>query len=459
MSFVWTRRPPGYIIKTGAVAARFRINFLYPTFELVETFEIDNLHITLDKLGASGYSKVSYPLRYGRYAEIKTPGHLFHFNLNGEVKFITGRGKDWPNPSEWLKSTVSGDWVYYSTGGYDGPYDCFGEYYLPCLHYASNGINSCDPFEDHAVESAIEALGPLHRKLTELSSGVLPASLGKFLDLVKSKPPAELSKKARRLSDIVGDSITVLPPDSRHVDYDLVPLIIADGCLYKCGFCRVKSRLGFRNRSRQNIDAQIAALRNFFANDLPNYNSLFLGQHDALNSDPGLLEFAAKRAFEAFDLKNSNLQDPCLFLFGSVDSIIGASFETFERIDRLSFKTYINVGLESADPQTLSGLRKGITAEGVRTAFAKIVEINRRYERIEVTSNFVFGPNLPDGHIESVLGLLGKHFDHHCPKGTVYFSPLLDADISGWKKNIKREFYKLKMKIPVPTFLYLIQRL
>ena len=436
-----------------------RSEFTIRLLRLVETFDIGDLHITLDRQGARRYSKVSYPLRYGRFAEIKTPEHLFQFNLNGELKFISGTGKDWPNPSEWLKRTVSGNWVYYSTGGYDGPYDCFGEYYLPCLSYPSNNINLCDPFEDKAVVSAIEALGSLHEELVKLDSAPLPASVGKFLDLVKSNPPAELCRKGGMISEIIGDSVTVLPPDTRHVDYDVIPLIIADGCLYKCGFCRVKSRLGFRNRSEKNIETQIGRLRDFLGSEIANYNSVFLGQHDGLNSDPALLEFAAKRAFEAFDLGNSNLQDPSLFLFGSVDSIIGSSRETFDRIDGLPFRTYINVGLESADRETLGRLRKGITAEGVETAFAKIVDINRRYERIEVTSNFVFGPGLPGGHIESVLRLIEKHFDHPCPKGTVYFSPLLDAGDSGWKRNIKREFYKLKMKIPVPSFLYLIQRL
>ncbi|MDR3557549.1 MAG: hypothetical protein P4L55_22555 [Syntrophobacteraceae bacterium] len=425
----------------------------------METFDLQNFHITLDNLGARRYSKVSYPLRYGRFAEIRTPEHLFQFNLNGEVKFISGRGKDWPNPSEWLKRTVAGDWVYYSTGGYDGPYDCFGEYYLPCLSYPSNNINSCDPFQENVVVSAIEAWGPLHRELAKLDPGLLPANIVQFLDLLISNPPDELRRKSGRISAIIGDSVTVLPPDTRHVDYDVIPLIIADGCLYKCGFCRVKSRLGFKDRSRENIKTQIARLRDFFGNDLPNYNSVFLGQHDAMNSDPGLLEFAAGRAFDAFDLQNSNLQDPSLFLFGSVDSILKATSDTFDRIDGLPFRTYINVGLESADRDTLRGLKKGITAEGVENAYAKIVDVNKRYERIEITSNFVFGPGLPGGHIESVLNLIAKHFPHPCHKGTVYFSPLLDAGNSGWKRNIKREFYKLKRQIPVPSFLYLIQRL
>ena len=425
----------------------------------VETFNIDNLHITLDREGARAYSKVSYPLRYGRFAEIKTPEYLFQFNLNGELKFINGRGKAWPDPSEWLKRTITDDWVYYSTGGYDGVYDCFGEYYIPCLSYPSNTINSCDPFEDKAVISAIKAWGRLHRKLAELDSGSLPKRIREFLDLVLLSSPAELRRRSGKIDEIIGDNITVLPPDTRHVDYDVIPIIIADGCLYKCSFCRVKSRRSFKERSEDNIRTQVSDLKDFFGNDISNYNSVFLGQHDALNASPDLMEFAARYAFEAFDLNNSNLEGPSLFIFGSVDSITQSDCEVFKRIERLPFKTYINIGLESADQETLDRLGKGVTKEAVEAAFAKIVDINKRYEQIEVTSNLVFGPDLPDGHIQSFLRLIEKNYDHPFHKGSIYFSPLMKAGNTGWKGSIKREFYKLKVKIPVPSFLYLIQRL
>ncbi len=425
----------------------------------VKAFDIDNLHITLDKEGARAYAKVSYPLRYGRFAEIKTHAHVFQFNLNGELKFISGRGKDWPHPSEWLKRTITNDWVYYSTGGYDGPYDCFGEYYVPCLSYPSNNINSCDPFHDNAVISAIKAWDRLHETLMELNSGSLPKEMRDFIDLVMVNSPTELRKRSGRIYEIIGDNITVLPPDVRHVDYDVIPIIIADGCLYKCGFCRVKSRLHFKERSREDIKTQVRDLKKFFGNDISNYNSVFLGQHDALNSSYDLVEFAARYAFESFDLNNSNIDGPSLFIFGSVDSIIKSDYYIFERIEKLPFKTYINIGFESADQETLDKLGKGITKEAVERAFTKSVEINRRYEKIEITSNFVLGDHLPEGHIKSFFKLIEKNFDQPFHKGSIYFSPLINAKNTGWKRNIKREFFKLKIRIPVPSFLYLIQKL
>jgi len=202
----------------------------------MKNFDFDDLHITLDKEGASTYSKVSYPQRYGRYSEIRTPEYVFQFNMNGEVKFINGRGRDWPDPSEWLKRTITNDWVYYSTGGYDGPYDCFGEYYLPCLSYPSNAINASDPFSDKAVVSAINALGGLNKRLIELKKGLLPEGLEDFIERVTENSPEDLRGRADGLKEILGDRITVLPPDARHADYDVIPVIIADGCLYKCIF-------------------------------------------------------------------------------------------------------------------------------------------------------------------------------------------------------------------------------
>jgi hypothetical protein len=429
------------------------------TEQLFKTLDNDGLHITVDKEGAHAYSKVSYPLRYGRFAEICTFDHVFQFNLNGELKFINGRGKDWPDRSEWLKKTITDDWVYYSTGGYDGVYDLFGEYYVPCLSYQSNNFNSWDPFADNAVISAINAWERLHKKLTELDPGPFPKRVKEFLDLVILNSPGELHRRSGRVYEIIGDTVTVLPPDARHVDYDVIPVIIADGCLHKCGFCRVKSHFNFKERSRENIRTQVKYLKKFFGKDISNYNSVFLGQHDALNSSADLVEFAARYAFEALSLSASNLDGPCLFLFASVDSIIKSDYSVFERLDKLPFRTYVNVGLESADQDTLDRLCKGITKEAVENAFAKIVEINRRYERIEITSNFVLGDNLPDGHIGSFRGLIEKNFDHPFHKGSIYFSPLINTENTGWKRSIKREFFKLKVGIPVPSFLYLIQRL
>jgi len=54
----------------------------------MKKFQIDALDITLEKEGAQSFSKVSYPIRYGRFSEIRTPEYTFQFNRNGEIKYI-----------------------------------------------------------------------------------------------------------------------------------------------------------------------------------------------------------------------------------------------------------------------------------------------------------------------------------------------------------------------------------
>ena len=401
---------------------------------------------------------MSYPLRYGCFAEVRTPEYIYQFNLNGEIKFIAGLGKDWPDPSEWLKRSVANDWVYYSTGGYSGVYEAFGEYYVPCPSYPSNSIHLLNPFEESAVRNALGRLQELYRKIASLLLGSLPDELRSFFIQVMERHPEVLRKRSQCLHEIIQGPVTVLPPDARHVDYEVIPIVAADGCLYKCSFCMVKSNQDFEIRSQENIQEQIKRLKDFYGRDIHNHNSIFLAQHDALNAGIDLIEYTARQAYEEFEFKRSYVKGPCLFLFGSVDSIMKSDFKLFERLEKLSFSTYINIGFESTDPETLHRLGKPISSEAVDEAFAKLLEINRMYEKIEITANFVFGRDLPDGHIPSFYNFMKRRVEKRLSKGTVYFSPLINGRREG-KRGIKREFYRLKNLSPLPTFLYLIQRL
>ncbi|PIP37945.1 MAG: radical SAM domain-containing protein, partial [Desulfobacterales bacterium CG23_combo_of_CG06-09_8_20_14_all_52_9] len=101
-------------------------------------YAFDDLSIVLNREGAREFLKLSVPMRHGRYHEIRTSKHLVQFNLNAEIKYIQGRHRDWPHPSEWLKRTMGNDWVYYSVGSYNDIFDIAGEYYFPCLSYDEN---------------------------------------------------------------------------------------------------------------------------------------------------------------------------------------------------------------------------------------------------------------------------------------------------------------------------------
>jgi hypothetical protein len=427
----------------------------------MKSYPFDHLTITLDKEGSREFSKVSFPVRHGLFSEIKTPDYLFQFNLNGEIKFIQGIGERWPHPAEWLKRTVSNDWVYYSAGDYKDIYDYFGEYYFPCLSYPSNSIIGNNPFGENAVHSAFKAWQLLQDKIKERIPDVKPESLKDFLIRVIENGQEILKLKSDQLHHLIGGRVTVLPPDTRHVDYEVIPIIVADGCLYNCGFCRVKAGQDFAPRKTNEILDQIKDLKRFYGKDFRNYNAIFLGQHDALSAGRELLEWAATKAYKIFEFEHSYLKGTCLFLFGSVDSMIHSEERLFESLDNLPFSTYINVGLESNDPSTLKALEKPVSVEKVREAFTRILDINRRYEKIEVTANFVFGKDLPPGHLPSLLELTRNRLNLSPTKGAVYVSPLMEEGIidKESKRELLRRFLKLKTQSRLPTFIYLIQRL
>jgi hypothetical protein len=440
---------------------RFNISSTSDCIYPMESYSFNDLVITLDKEGSKEFSKVSFPVRYGLFSEIKTPEYIFQFNLNGEIKYIQGIGPSWPHPAEWLKRTVGNDWVYYSAGDYKGIYDYFGEYYFLCLSYSSNSILGDNPFGNDAVNLALRSWPLLRSRIKKLIPGAKPKSLKDFLTRINKNDEKTLRLRSDRLHHFIQGQVTVLPPDTRHVDYEVIPLVVADGCLYNCGFCRVKTGQDFAPRSPQNIVGQIKSLKRFYGKDLHNYNAIFLGQHDALSAALELLELAAQKAYDMLEFEHSYLRRACLFLFGSVDSMIHSKEKVFESLNNLPFYTYINIGLESNDPNTLKALKKPVSVEKVRGAFDRILDINRRYEKIEVTANFVFGKDLPAGHLPSLLELTRDRFILSPSKGVVYLSPLMEEGTRDKesKRELLRRFLKLKTQSRLPAFIYLIQRL
>ncbi len=426
------------------------------------SYKIDDLIITPERQGMERFGTFSYPVRYGRFSEIRTPAHTFQFNLEGEIKFIEGRGNNWPCPAEWLKRTAGNDWVYYSSGDYKGIYDLLGEYYYPYLSYPSNAILGDNPFESTRLTGAISAWKALRRKAGELVSRALPEAAKELLLSVARKNPGILRSKATQLHNLIRGRVTVLPPDSRHVDYEIIPVTIAEGCLLNCGFCRVKSGRGFKALPPAEILDQTQHLKQLYGKDLRNYSAVFLGQHDALQAGKDLVCFAAEKAYDLLELEDSYLKEPVLFLFGSPLSIIGAEEELFETLNNLPYATtYVNIGLEAADCATLRGLRRPVAVETAEEAFSRMLDINRRYQKVEVTANFVFSDQFSPDHFASLLELTRNRLDPIRAKGAIYLSPVVDERSvdDARRREIMRRFHDLKTHSRLPSFLYLIQRL
>lgn len=425
------------------------------------TFPSHELDIVLNRQGSGRYRKSSHPVRYGVTTEVRAGDFVLHYNRKGQVKTIAGRGDSWPHPAEWLKRTPGNHWVYYSTGSYyNGVVDLFGEYYLPCPEYPTNTLFKEDPFQKPVIREALKQAAVLPGVFSEIVAGNGSAGMGAdlrlFLEKAERQTKGRLDEEARRLHDILAAPVTVLPPDCRHVDYDVIPLIITEGCLYNCDFCRVKSQSPFSQRSQQDIERQLYGLKDFFGEDLVNYNSLFLGQHDALAADQENLLFAARRAYEILDIGASIMAGPRLFLFGSVDSFLVKNDEFFDALNRLPWYVHINLGLESFDPDTLTRLGKPVPATMVEEAFLRSVELNRKLVNVEFSANFVIGNDLPDSHQQSLLTGLADRSVPFTSRTTIYISPLSD---SGSAHLLLSRFREIKRKNRFDTYLYLIQRL
>lgn len=418
-------------------------------------FTAEKYQVSLRKKGSRSYQKMSFPIPCGIFTEISSEKLVLHFNLNGEIIRAKGKGESWPHPHEWLKRTKGNDWVYYSTGGYTGVYEAIGEYYLPNFTYPSNNLLGGKPFTDDGVCRLTQIW---HETLGQAAESIdnPPEAIRRFLADSLANSPAVLEEKAHKLRDIIGGRISVLPPDARHVDYNLIPLTIADGCLYKCRFCKVKNSSPFSLKPHGEITAQISRLKDLYAADLMNYNALFLGEHDALQAGPDHLCFAIEEAYRQFGFAESYIEDHKTFLFGSATSLLNTPERFFCDLEKLPGMFYINIGLESADQETLDQLGKPISAKQVGEAFARIQEINNRFHTVEITVNFLMDDHLPAGHYPKILDLIRDSQVFTSPKGTIYFSPLTFNQPSRARLFA---FNRLKVLSRFPTFLYIIQRL
>lgn len=418
-----------------------------------QIFKNKDLSLELECTGETEYTKISYPVKYGIFSKIETRDYIFEFNLNHEIKHARSKKASWLHPSEWLKRTMGNDWIYYSSGGYSGVYEALGEYYLPNLTYPTNSLLGGKPFLEKEIDTIVNQWHPI---VSSYFNSTLPEPFLKWMTDVLQKTPEKLDEKAQKLFNICGSRVSVMPPDARHVDYNIIPINISDGCLYKCRFCKIKNQKKFQVRSLENINTQIRELKQLYQNDIINYNALFLGEHDALNAPEDIILETAQKAYNEFSFSTSYMKGAFLFMFASAGSLLNKDEAFFKKLNALPFQTCINIGLESYDPTTLSLIGKPISSKQVIDAFKKIQVINDNFSNIEATCNFVMDEDLPESHYNSVMELIREGFKRTKPKGCVYFSPLKFGQPS---RQVLYDFYRLKSLSRLPTFLYLIQRL
>jgi len=422
----------------------------------MDRYLVDDLEIIFDFQGRDDWGKFSFPVCYGLLVRIRWGGYEFDFNLRGHLKRISGKPSVWPNPLEQIKRMDTNELLYYGIYGYENTYDLIKNYYVPYNGVYDSPLFSEKPLESPHVKEALLAFDLLIDRAKEIVSKVENGRVKSFFEKVTARNREALALEGEKLHRIMGGTFPILPPDTINVDYEVIPLMVMDGCTQHCGFCQFKTDKKCKIRSRENIVEQILMLKEHLGEDLINYNSLVLGENNALAAGLEILEFAAQKAFEMLGLEKSYYKgDPTLFLFGSVDFFLEAKESFFKRLNALPYNIYLNIGLESPDNETLNLIGKLLTANDVREAFQKALYINATYDRINITSNFILGKFLPRQHIEELKTLLGK-VNRRQEKGTVYLSPIIGASE---RRQILKEFKEIKRASLLPVYLYLMQRL
>jgi len=282
-----------------------------------------------------------------------------------------------------------------------------------------------------------------------------------FAERARRSSPHALETHARQLHGIIGTPVPVLPPDARHVDYDVVPLILVDGCSYRCRFCMAQDGTGLAPRTRSRVTRQLESLGRWLGLQRGNIQGLFLGLHDALSADDDLILWSMEQAYGLLGFEASPFRAPHLFMFGSVDSLLAKTPSFFDALNGQPWSVFINVGLESAHGPTLEKLGKPLTTHQVDAAFRRAREVNATWMNVEVSSNFVLVPDRDGEAEDSMSELVSRHVSRPSTRGACYLSPLMSGNRRPAmpRRELLERIHGLQRRLPVPLHLYLIQRL
>lgn len=391
---------------------------------------IQNITVEFDHHGGRHFKRTGLSNWLGNPVLVYLPPYRFTFDLEGRIQQIDG----FPSPHswDWIQRTMANDWIYYDRvwvlGNLPQPADIIGD-----SAWAINGRTDLPILQGHHglqrdyVKTALNAFDSLIARLKELAARkpiVLDESghaacesdtnrLGKFLN--KAADRQQLQCVADRLHEISG-TMMVLPPDTLEVDYRVLLVKLMDGCPNSCDFCTVRGDLSFALRTQNDIDRQIDAVAEIYGDDLGNYNAVVFGECDALLSP--WIEYAANRAFDVFHCGSSYHAGSMLFLFATNQTLLQQTDRTFDMLDALSFEQVrINVGWEAASDAALARLGKRQTAAEVLAGMEKAGTINRKYDKVRISGNFITADGFECDSIANAI--CTTQF-----RGRLYLSPL-----------------------------------
>ena len=297
-----------------------------------------------------GYESVSHVCFRGLFHEVAEKGIKYVTDLNGALKWVFIEESDAIYEAGSLfRRTIGGRWLIYDGSLYSESFDLTGRHYIPI------------PMDYQGVHVLKGERGLLQKALMrwdrwlDNGNGKLGGQDGEARQFFYSTKG--LRNRDIRLRGILKATVPVVPPEAIFWDYDVIPIVLADGCVSNCTFCCVKTGGEFQERSFHQIQESIRGLKRWLGDDLKNFSSLFLGQNDALYADTRLLQDVAIYAHEEFCMDRAYVRPRGLFMFGSPLSLTKKKITDFNMIEKIPFeKIHINVGIESLDAHTLQAL-------------------------------------------------------------------------------------------------------
>ena len=391
--------------------------------------------IRTNRQGQKECGNFSFPARPARYHHVETEDLTIHFSLAWRPIFLQAK-KCWPNPAEWLKISLSGRPLYYSSLGYGDLASLFHQFYVPIELGPQRDVSANNVNERVAAKMALskmEALAGANAGAEEKDPlwGKVIGGLRFWNRFFIVKFPSLLRAK-----------VNVLPPDCMLCDYDVFPVILATGCLYNCGFCRFKDGTDHSPRTKMEIESQTDRLLHTLRDEKTMFKGVFLGNQDALGVSDGLIFYAIALVREKMPwIKN-------VFLFASADSLLKKDMSFFSHLEESGLNYFINVGIESVDETTVALLKKPVSKDRVMAAWHFINLINQRFPQVEISLNILVNQGLPHSHWTELFELLQEETPF--PKGTIYLVPF-DEPIGRYFFN-KAKAVRMATKRPVRIY-------
>ena len=437
----------------------------------MSSFKVDTIEILFDHGGDKRFNKYGYINWLGLPVKVFTREHAFDFGLEGRIHRIKkANGSDWPNNWDWLQRTLCNDWVYYDYSGWYESTDLTGDHWwavngrtdLPTTvddkaldrPYVQGTFNSFD-YLITSINHILRERPEIYTRDGQLAEIGEQQRVWEFLEKVAQKNSSWLAKDAKNLHQIIEGNLPVLPPDTIKVDYQVIPVMIMDGCGYKCKFCDVRGNSVFNLRNEGNISEQLDALKRYLGNNLYNYNSVVLGQNNALAAGLELIEYAASEAYATLRCGESYHRGSNLFMFSTNKAFLEALDSTFDMLEQLPFEhVYINVGWEAVTAGNLRQLGKPQKSQQVFQGMTKAGKINRNYNKIHISGNFIIGNTLSGNQAISIASAI-RSTEYG---GTIYLSPLHGQND---REQTLRDLKVIReAELPaVQVWLYTMQRL